>query len=272
MASSSWAGPPAGGSTTIGSYVPSLERFYLRNTNDTGTADAGNFKYSVTAAAGDEIPLTCDWDNNGTDTIGVYMPAVERFFLRNTNDTGTADAGNFKYSVTAAAGDEFPVVGDWDGNGTCTIGVFVPSLERYYLRNTNDTGTSDAGNFKYSVTAGIGDELPGTGDWDANLSATIGSYLPSSERYYLRNSNSTGTADAGNFKYSVTAAAGDERPITGDWNADGSTTIGSYLSATERFYLRNTNDTGTADAGNFKYSVTAGAADETPVRGDWDGL
>jgi hypothetical protein len=62
MASSSWAGPPAGGSTTIGSYVPSLERFYLRNTNDTGTADAGNFKYSVTAGAADETPVRGDWD------------------------------------------------------------------------------------------------------------------------------------------------------------------------------------------------------------------
>lgn len=62
MASSSWAGPPAGGSTTIGSYVPSLERFYLRNTNDTGASDAGNFKYSVTAAPGDETPVTGDWN------------------------------------------------------------------------------------------------------------------------------------------------------------------------------------------------------------------
>jgi hypothetical protein len=218
MASSSWAGPPAGGSTTIGSYVPSLERFYLRNTNDTGTADAGNFKYSVTAAAGDEIPLTCDWNNDGIDTIGTYVPAVERFFLRNTNDTGASDAGNFKYSVTAAPGDEFPVVGDWNGDGTCTIGVFVPSLERFYLRNTNDTGASDAGNFKYSVTAAPGDEAPVTGDWNADGSTTIGSYLSSTERFYLRNTNDTGASDAGNFKYSVTAAPGDETPVTGDWN------------------------------------------------------
>ena len=74
MASPSWAGPPAGGSTTIGSYVPSLERFYLRNSNSTGASDAGNFKYSVTAAAGDEIPLACDWNGDGTDTVGAYLP------------------------------------------------------------------------------------------------------------------------------------------------------------------------------------------------------
>ena len=108
----------------------------------------------------------------------------------------------------------------------------------------------------------------GTGTWPS----TIGSYLPATERFYLRNANSTGAADAGNFKYSVTAAASDEKPVTGDWNADGSTTIGSYLPATERFYLRDSNTTGAADTGNFKYSVTAAASDETPVTGDWDGL
>ena len=36
MASPSWAGPPAGGSTTIGSYLPATERFYLRNCEQHG--------------------------------------------------------------------------------------------------------------------------------------------------------------------------------------------------------------------------------------------
>jgi len=273
MASPSWAGPPAtGGTDTIGSYVPTLERFYLRNSNTTGVADAGNFKYSVTAAASDETPLECDWDGNGTDTVGVYVPSLERFYLRNSNSTGVADAGNFKYSVTAAPGDEIPVVGDWDGTGGCTIGVYVPTLERFFLRNSNTTGVADAGNFKYSVTATASDEEPVIGDWNNNMDDTIGAYVPTLERFFLRNSNTTGVADAGNFKYSVTATASDETPVTGDWNADGTTTIGSYVAALERFYLRDSNTTGAADAGNFKFSVTAGASDEIPLTGDWDGL
>jgi hypothetical protein len=116
--------------------------------------------------------------------------------------------------------------------------VYVPALERFYLRNSNSTGASDAGNFKYSVTAAVSDEATGVGDWNGDATDTIGAYLPATERFYLRNANSTGAADAGNFKYSVTAAANDERPVTGDWNADGTATIGSYLKATERFYLR----------------------------------
>jgi len=167
LAGPSWAGPPpSGGTTTIGSYVPTTERFYLRNSNSTGAADAGNFKYSVTAAPGDEIPVVGDWNGDGTCTIGSYVPATERFFLRNSNSTGAADAGNFKYSVTVGASDETPVTGDWNADGTTTIGSFVPTTERFYLRNSNSTGAADAGNFKYSVTAGASDETPVTGNWD----------------------------------------------------------------------------------------------------------
>jgi len=221
MASPSWAGPPAsGGTDTIGSYLPATERFFLRNANSTGAADAGNFKFSVTAGASDELPVLCDWNGDGSDTVGVYLPASERFFLRNSNSAGAADAGNFKFAVTATAGDELPVAGDWNGDGTCTIGVYVPATERFFLRNSNDAGAPDAGNFKYSVTAGPSDETPVIGDWNGDGTDTIGSYVEATERFFLRNANSTGAADAGNFKFSVTATAGDELPLAGDWDGN----------------------------------------------------
>ena len=37
------------------------------------------------------IPIAGDWDGNSTDTVGLYNPALSRFYLRNTNSNGVAD-------------------------------------------------------------------------------------------------------------------------------------------------------------------------------------
>jgi hypothetical protein len=167
MATASWAGPPAtGGTDTIGAYNPASERFFLRNSNNAGAPDAGNFKFNVTLAPSDEVPVTGDWDGDGTCTIGAYNPASERFFLRNSNSAGAPDAGNFKFNVTLAASDEVPVTGDWNNDGTDTVGAYNPASERFFLRNSNNAGAPDAGNFKFNVTLAPSDEVPVTGDWD----------------------------------------------------------------------------------------------------------
>lgn len=49
---------------------------------------------------------------DGTDTIGLYNPANSKFFLRNSNNAGQPDAGNFAFSVGVAG--VTPLTGDWD--------------------------------------------------------------------------------------------------------------------------------------------------------------
>ena len=85
--------------------------------------------------------------------------------LRNGVTPGPPDA-TFAFGM---AGD-LPVVGDWDGNGTSTIGLFRPTQGMFYLRNTNATGDPDA-----AVKMGRVDDRPVAGDWDANGDvATLG--------------------------------------------------------------------------------------------------
>src|SRR5262245_57986971 len=54
----------------------------------------------------------------GSVTIGVFRPGEPTFALRNANSAGDPD-------VTVAFGEkgDIPLVGDWDGNGTVTLGV-----------------------------------------------------------------------------------------------------------------------------------------------------
>jgi RHS repeat-associated protein len=146
------------------------------------------------------------------------------------------------------------VVGDWDGNGTTTIGVFRNGT--WYLRNTNSAGAHD-------VTFGFGTtgDLPVAGDWDGNGTTTIGVFRPSNATFYLRNANSSGASSA-------IIAWGDlsDVPVVGDWDGNGTTTIGVFRPSTQVFYLRNTNSAGPHDI-----AVNYGTAGDTAVVGDWDG-
>ena len=96
-------------------------------------------------------------------------------YLRNTNSVGGAD-------VTFAFGKkgDLPVVGDWDGNGTVTVGVYRPEESTFYLRNGNTTGEAD-------VTVAFGQklDLPVSGDWDGNGSVTIGVFSPDGAMFSL---------------------------------------------------------------------------------------
>jgi hypothetical protein len=60
---------------------------YFRNSNSTGVAD-NQFIYGD---PGDKI-VAGDWNGDGTDTIGVYRPSENVFFLKHSNQQGVADA------------------------------------------------------------------------------------------------------------------------------------------------------------------------------------
>ncbi len=93
---------------------------------------------------------------------------------------------------------------------------------------------------------------------------TVGVFRPTGNYFYLRNSNTTGFPDI-----TVQFGAALDLPIVGDWNADGSWTIGVYRPSTpSTFYLRNSNTTGIPD---LTIPYGDGATGDKPVAGDWDG-
>jgi len=58
--------------------------------------------------------------------------------------------------------------------------------------------------------------------------------------------------------------------VTGDWNADGTTTIGLFNMTASKFFLRETNSNGAPD-NTFVYN-TGIDPNGVAVVGDWDGL
>src|SRR5262249_20413549 len=94
---------------------------------------------------------------------------------------------------------------------------------------------------------------------------TPGLYVPSSGRFFLRNSNTSGVADI-TFDYGPGGLGW--LPLVGDWNGDGTDSVGLYAPASSTFFLRNSNTGGVADV---TFGFGAGGAGWIPITGDWDG-
>jgi hypothetical protein len=230
---------------------------------------------------------------NGSDTTGVFRPNNGALFLKNTNATGFADI-----SINYGLPGDKPVVGDWDGDGTVTIGIYRNGS--FYLRNSNTLGFADlvfafgssgdqpiAGDWNgdgvdtigvyrngtfylrnsnssgvpnASFALGISGDIGIAGDWNGDGVDTTGVFRPSNGVIFLKNTNSTGFADV-QINYGLPG----DKPVTGDWNNDGIDTIGIYRNG--KFYLRNTNTIGVADI-----VFALGIPGDMPIAGNWDGL
>jgi hypothetical protein len=159
-----WTGS---GKTTIGVYRPAATgtdaaKWLLRNSNNGGPPDI----VVPYGGLGDK-PVVGNWSGIGTmTTIGVFRPAsssngAAQWLLRKSNTPGAPDI-QFAYG---GQGD-VPVVGDWSGTGTTTIGVVrrVGGLFRvapaWLLRNSNSAGDPDI-HFNYGDDGAV----PVVGVW-----------------------------------------------------------------------------------------------------------
>jgi CSLREA domain-containing protein len=180
------------------------------------------------------------------DTTGVFRPSNGALYLKNTNETGFADVA-INYGLP---GDN-PVVGDWDGNGTATIGIYRNGS--FYLRNSNTIGFADL-----VFAFGAPGDQPIAGDWNGDGIDTIGVYRNGT--FFLRNSNSSGAPEM-SFALGMPGDVG----IAGDWNGDGLDTTGVFRPGNGALYLKNTNVSGFADT-----VINYGLPGDMPVTGDWD--
>jgi hypothetical protein len=172
-----------------------------------------------------------------------------RWYLRDYTSAGANNIPGFSFG---GPGD-IPVVGDWNGDGITTIGVFRAG--NWYLRDSNSSGANNIPGFTY----GSATDIPLVGDWNGDGKSTIGVFRAGN--WYLRDSNSAGANNIPGFSY---GGSGDI-PVIGDWNGDGKDTIGVFRNGT--WYLRDFNSAGSHTIPSFTY----GGPDDIPVVGDWDG-
>ncbi|MEX0642795.1 MAG: SdrD B-like domain-containing protein [Pirellulales bacterium] len=192
-----------------------------------------------------------------------------------------------------------PVVGDFNGDGVCDIGVFI---DGQWFLDLNGNGRWDEGDLWAKL--GSGDDLPVTGDWDADGKTDIGIYGPAWPRDPWAISREPGLPDPDNFPTSPVdvmknmpptpddatsggrllkrTAKGQKRadlidhvfhygvpgdvPITGDWNGDGTRQIGVFSDGEWQLDLNGDGRFTEVDA-----TIAFGAAGDLPVVGDFNG-
>ncbi len=242
---------------TIGVYRPSNSNFFLRNTNTTGNAEI-----IVGLGSAGDIPIAGDWDGDGDDEPGVFRPSTGQFILRKSSIsfclfppcTITLNFGQF---------GDLPVVGDWNGDGIDTVGVYriINGSGNWLLSNSpNVNGTTPVVNIPV-FAFGLPGQLPVVGDWNGDGRDTVGVFQGLGQ---FAITNQLLNFDPNEAFFFIVQGA-DGLPLTGDWNDDGIDTVGLFNDGV--VFLRNTNSTGPADL-TFGF----GQAGDQPVAGDWNGL
>jgi hypothetical protein len=190
------------------------------------------------------------------DTIGVYNGG--NWFLRNTNSAGAAD-------ITVSFGgdpSDFPVVGDWNGDGVDSIGIYRSSTGIFFLSNSNTTPNVD-----YSFVLGNPNDTPFAGRWTADMTISgAGVYRNSNGILYQRKTLTTGFSDF----FAVFGNPGDTG-FAGDWNGDGLDSIGIYRPSVTKWFMTNNGGPNGITFSDIDFVWDIGA-NTLPVVGDWNAV
>ncbi|MFO0870599.1 MAG: SdrD B-like domain-containing protein [Pirellulales bacterium] len=236
------------GRTDLGVY---LQGEWFLDVNGNGQWDDGDLWAQLGTAQ--DRPIVGDWNGDGKDDIGIFglewsgdkrqlarepglpdfhnepkpvpknvPPATEEAtdglrFLQLTAD-GQPRADLIDHVFRYGQPEDFPVAGDWDGDGIDTIGVFRQG--RWYLDHNGD-GAGHPG--EPSIEFGQPGDIPVHGDFDGDGIDEIGVFR---RGVWLIDINHNHQLDAQDRIFEL-GSAGDT-PVVGDWNADGTDEPGLF--------------------------------------------
>jgi hypothetical protein len=162
-------------------------------------------------------------------------------------------SGEPGYPDLPGAGALQAVVGDWDGDGRDTVGVYNPATRRFSVRgrvlSTDPIVTTPP--------IGALGAIPIAGDWDGAGGDEIGLYEPWNGQFLFFDLTGVSMRPA-----QIVGAPG-HLPIVGDWDGNGISDVGTYQPGGRTFSM-------VLGDGTVR-SIVFGDRGDTPVTGDWDG-
>ena len=200
------------------------------------------------------------------DSLGVYYPNRGEFYLQDSDGSGVVK----RVGITGVATSTLPFAGDWTGSGFDSIGLYDRATSTFYLKN--DTSSSGSANLvvQFGWTPNS-TAYPVAGDWTHKGYDSIGFYDSSTATFYLKNSNTGGTAD---LTLPVRTDSGamppiDAYPIVGDWSGNGISRVGFYSASQGTYYLRMTNNPGSQNCSSSGYGFGGSGQACVGLMGKW---
>ena len=170
-------------------------------------------------------------------------------------------AGKLTTSFFFGNPGDVPFMGDWDGDGVETPGLYRQADGFVYLRNSNSVGIADIRFF-------FGDpgDWPVAGDFNGDGFDTVSIYRASNQTFYIINELGENDGGLGAAEFSYVFGNPGDQPFVGDFDGDGVETVGLHRATTGLVYFRNTHSQGIADA-----QFIFGDPGDRFVAGDWTG-
>lgn len=174
------------GIDTPGLYRQTDGYIYLRNSNTQVVADVAFFFGNP-----GDVPIAGDFNGDRCDTVSVYRPSQSQVFIVNTLGSADTGLGNADHEYYFGDPGDTPFVGDFNGDGTDSIGLYRQTTGFVYYRNTHTQGTAD-NQFYF----GNPQDRFVTADWNHDGIDTPAVYRPGTTTHYFRFNNTEGNADA----------------------------------------------------------------------------
>lgn len=224
----------------------------------------GDRNSNFAAAFGVGTAVVGDWDNDGADEIGTYIPGTSAFYL-DANGNGTWQGnvgGDIQSNFAAFAGAGVPVIGDWNGDGDDDMGRYVGNS--FYLDfNSNGVWDGNAGGDRVtSFAAAFGAAIPVVGDWDGDGDDEVGAYIASTSTFLL-DLNGNGVwngAAGGDFSTAFANFLGAGTPLVCDWDGDGDDNVGRVVGTQFVIDLNGNNAWNGAAGGDRSTNFAIGGA------------
>ncbi len=184
---------------------------------------------------------------------GLVDPSQGRWFLYD-------GSGGLVSSFYFGNPGDYPFMGDWDGDGVETPGLYRQSDGYVYLRNSNTAGP---GEIKFFF--GNPGDVPIAGDFNNDGFDTVSIYRPSNQTFYIINKLGKNDGGLGAAEFSYVFGNPGDKPFVGDFDGDGVETVGLHRESTGLVYFRNTHTQGNADA-----QFIFGDPGDKIIAGDWN--
>jgi hypothetical protein len=226
---------PSPNGRTFGVFRPSRGEWYTSHNNHT-TVISDNF--SAGWGRPGDLPVAGDWDGDGRSGVGVFRPGTGEWFFSNSENPVGALAWSIGPTQSWGAPGDFPIAGDWDGDGTITIGRFRPSTGEWFFSNSITNPQTD---IQSPPWVGQPGDMPVAGDWDGDGRYGVGVFRPRNGQWYFSNSLSPATTAIGPKPGAPPPPWGQDGdlPIAGDWFGDRKPTIGVFRPSSGEWFFSN---------------------------------